>query len=102
VVDGAVVITVSDLGTVKSTDLAEIPSKGRGTGGVRVTKFKDEHRLDFAWIGNPERIVAIVGQPDAPTKPDNTPDPVAIRPTRRDGPATTSARRILAIGTLRW
>ncbi len=101
-IDGAVIITVSDLGTVKSTDAAEVPTKGRGTSGVRLTKFKDEHRLDFAWIGNPERIVAIVGQEDAPTRPDNTPDPVAIRPTRRDGPATTSARRILAIGTLRW
>lgn len=101
-VPGAVVITVTDLGTVKSTDVAEIPTKGRGTGGVRLTKFKDEQRVDFAWIGHPERIVAIVGQVDAPTKQDNTPDPVAIRPTRRDGISTPANRRILAIGTLRW
>jgi len=97
-----VIITVSDLGTVKSTDTAEIPSKGRGAGGVRITKFKDESRLDFAWIGNPVRIGALVGQPDAPTKHDNTPEPVAIRPTRRDGPSSSTPRRILAIGSLRW
>ncbi len=70
---------------------------------MRLTKFKDEHRLDFAWVGNPERIVAIVGQDDAPTKPDNTPDPVAIE-SHPHGmrPASTTARRILAIGTGRW
>lgn len=97
-----VIITVTDLGTVKSTDVAEVPSKGRGAGGVRITKFKDESRIDFAWIGNPERIVALVGQVDAPTKQDNTPEPVAIRPTRRDGPSSSAPRRILAIGSLRW
>ncbi len=102
VTHGTVIITVTDLGTVKSTDTAEVPTKGRGAGGVRITKFKDEHRLDFAWIGNPERIVALVGQPDAPTKHDNTPEPVAIRPTRRDGPSSSAPRRILAIGSLRW
>lgn len=101
-VEGSVIITVTDLGTVKSTDSAEIPSKGRGTTGVRITKFKDENRLDFAWVGNPERIVALVGQSDAPTKHDNTPEPVAIRPTRRDGPSSAAQRRILAIGSLRW
>ena len=99
---GSVVLTVTDLGTVKSTVTAEVPSKGRGGGGVRVTKFKDERRLDYAWIGLPERIVAIVGQADAPTKPDNVPDPVAIRPTRRDGVSTSTSRRILAVGSLRW
>lgn len=102
VTNGTVIITVTDLGTVKSTHSAEVPVKGRGTGGVRITKFKEEGRLDFAWIGNPERIVALVGQPDAPTKHDNTPEPVAIRPTRRDGPSSPAQRRILAIGSLRW
>ncbi len=100
--EGAVVITVTDAGTVKSTTAEEVPSKGRGTGGVRLTKFSDERRLDYAWVGLPERIVAVVGQPDAPTKPDNTPDPVAIRPTRRDGASKATTRRILSIGSLRW
>ncbi len=102
VAEGSVVITVTDIGTVKSTTADEIPVKGRGAGGVRLTKFKDEQRIDYGWIGLPERIVAIVGQTDAPTKPDNIPDPVAVRPTRRDGNSSSSTRRILSIGTLRW
>ena len=100
--EGSVVITVTDLGTVKSTTADEIPTKGRGGGGVRLTKFKDEHRLDYAWIGLADRIVAVVGQTDAPTRPDAVPDPVAIRPTRRDGASSPAARRILSIGSLRW
>lgn len=100
--EGAVIISVTDTGTAKSTSVEEIPTKGRGTGGVRLTKFKDEQRLDYAWVGLPERIVAIVGQADAPTKPDNTPESIGMRPTRRDGFSTTTPRRILQIGTLRW
>jgi len=100
--EGGVILTVTDLGTVKSTVVEEVPVKGRGTGGVRLTKFKDETRLDYAWVGLPERIVAIVGQPGAPTKPDNTPEPVAIKPSRRDGPSVSTARRILSVGSLRW
>jgi DNA gyrase subunit A len=101
-IDGAVVVSVTDLGTAKATAIAELPSKGRGGGGVRVTKFKDEQRLDLAWIGIPDRIVAIVGQSDAPTKPANAPESVAIRPTRRDGASSPTPHRILAVGTLRW
>ncbi len=98
----AVVLSITDLGTAKSTSVEEIPVKGRGTGGVRLTRFKDEQRLDYAWIGVPDRIVAIVGQPDAPTKPDNTPESIGVRPTRRDGASAPTPRRILNIGTLRW
>ncbi len=100
--DDAVIISVTDTGTAKSTSVEEIPTKGRGTGGVRLTKFKDEQRLDYAWIGVPDRIVAIVGQEDAPTKPDNTPESIGMRPTRRDGFSSPTPRRILHIGSLRW
>ncbi|MEZ5375463.1 MAG: DNA topoisomerase (ATP-hydrolyzing) [Acidimicrobiales bacterium] len=100
--DDTVIISITDTGTAKSTSVEEIPVKGRGTGGVRLTKFKDEQRLDYAWIGVPDRIVAIVGQTDAPTKPDNSPESFAMRPTRRDGFSTTTPRRILHIGSLRW
>ncbi len=97
-----VIIAVSDRGTAKSTSVAEIPAKGRGTGGVRLAKFKDETRFDYAWIGVPERIVGIVGQADAPTKPENSPESIAMRPTRRDGACSPTPHRILRIGTLRW
>ena len=97
----AVILSVSDTGSTKSTSVEEIPSKGRNGGGVRLTKFTDEKRLDYAWIGNPERIVAVVGT-DGTTKPAPTPESIALKPTRRDGPARTLAHRILQIGTLRW
>ena len=100
--ESAVIISVTDTGTAKSTSVDEIPTKGRGTGGVRLTKFKDEQRLDYAWIGVADRIVGIVGQNDAPTKPDNTPESIGMRPTRRDGFSSTTPRRILHIGSLRW
>ncbi len=98
----SVVFTVTDRGTAKSTSVAEIPSKGRGTGGVRITKFRDESRIEYAWVGVPDRIVAVVGQVDAPTKPDNAPESIALKPTRRDGVSSSIPRRILRIGTLRW
>ena len=97
-----VAITVTDRGTAKVTATEEIPSKGRGTGGVRLTRFKDEQRIDFAWVGPLERTMAIVGQADAATKPDNTPQALTMRPTRRDGVSSTTERRILAVGSLRW
>ncbi len=96
------VVTVTDRGTAKATSVAEIPSKGRGAGGVRLTKFKDETRIDYAWVGPSDRTMCMVGQPDAPTKPDNTPQPLKLRPTRRDGTSTKTAQRILAVGSLRW
>ncbi len=100
--DDTLIVTITDRGTVKGTSAAEIPTKGRGTSGVRITKFRDEHRIDYAWVGSGDRIMCIVGQPDAPTRPDNTPEPLKVRPTRRDGASSSTSKRILAIGSLRW
>jgi len=100
--DDALVVSVTDAGTAKATSAAEIPSKGRGTGGVRITKFKDEQRIEYGWIGTGDRTMCIVGQADTPTKPDNTPEPLKVRPTRRDGASSSTAKRILAVGSLRW
>ncbi len=99
--DDAVILSVADTGSAKSTSVDEIPVKGRNGGGVRLTKFSGEKRLEYAWIGNPERIVATVGT-DGSTKPAPTPESIALRPTRRDGPLRSLPHRILQIGTLRW
>ena len=98
----AIIVTVADNGNAKATAADEVPSKGRGTGGIRLTKFKDERRLDYAWIGVNDRMMCIVGQADSPTKPDNTPQSLALRPTRRDGPSKSTKNRILNVGSLRW
>ena len=98
----AVIVTSTDRGRAKVTSVDELPIKGRGTGGVRLTKFKDESRLDYAWVGIPDRAMCIVGQDGSSTKPDNTPQPLSIRPTRRDGSSASTTMRILAVGPLRW
>jgi DNA gyrase subunit A len=98
----AVVVTVTDRGTAKATSTEEIPSKGRGTGGVRITKFKDESRIDYAWVGPLERTMCVVSQADSATKPDNAPLALKLRATRRDGVSSRTERRILGIGSLRW
>ncbi|MFV0260657.1 MAG: DNA topoisomerase (ATP-hydrolyzing) subunit A [Acidimicrobiales bacterium] len=100
--DAATVLTVTDQGTAKLTATSEIPAKGRGTGGVRLTRFGAEQRLDYAWVGAPERVMCVVGQADAPTRPDTTPAPLTLRPSRRDGASTATDRRILAVGAMRW
>ncbi|MEM8924896.1 MAG: DNA topoisomerase (ATP-hydrolyzing) [Actinomycetota bacterium] len=98
----AVIVTVTDRGTAKMTSVDELPAKGRGGAGIRLTKFSDERRIDYAWVGVRDRAMCVVGQPSAPTKPDNTPLPLQLRPTRRDGKSTSTPARILAIGPQRW
>jgi len=100
--DGVVVVTITDRGTAKVTDVDEIAVKGRGGVGVRLTKFKDERRIDYAWIGTAERAMCVVAQEGSSTKPDNTPQPLSLRPTRRDGASSPTAARILSVGPLRW
>jgi len=100
--DSDLVVAISDLGTTKATSVAEIPIKGRGTAGVRLARFKDEGRIDFAWVGDATRAMCVVAQPDSATKADNTPAPLTLRPTRRDGPFSASPTRILGVGPLRW
>jgi len=100
--DNGVIVAVSDLGTAKTTLVAEIPTKGRGTGGVRLARFKDESRIDFAWVGEASRAMCVVAQADSATKLDNTPVPLTLRPTRRDGPFSPVSARILGVGPLRW
>ena len=98
----SIVLTVTDAQTAKVTDAAELPAKGRGTGGVRGTKFKDEKRIDWAYVGPEAHLVLIVGQPDNPPKPDNSPEPLSIPHTARDLISRPTSRRLLDIGQSRW
>lgn len=95
----AVVVTVAgsgdalpgtEAGTVKVTPLAEYPTKGRGTAGVRCQKFRSgEGRLIAAWAGvGPARAASGSGVPVS--LPDLDP--------RRDGTGTPGAAPIDAIG----
>jgi DNA gyrase subunit A len=100
--EDTVILTHTDRQTAKVTDAAEIPLKGRGTGGVRVTKFKDERRLDFAYVGPERGVSLIVGTEDAPSKPDPSPESLTIAHTARDLMSRPVPRRILGVGFGRW
>ncbi len=100
--DDTIILTMTDQQTAKVTDAAEIATKGRGTGGMRVTKFRSEKRVDFAYVGPQAGVSLIVGTPDAPTKPDNSPEPLTIAHTGRDLVSRSIPRRILAVGFGRW
>ena len=97
-----IVLTVSDAQTAKVTDAAEIPLKGRATGGLRLTKFRTESQIDWAYVGPEDGVLIVVGQADNPTRPDPKAEPLTIPPTARDLASKATKRRFLAVGTGRW
>jgi len=77
-------------GSAKWTPLAEFPTKGRATGGVRAHRFlKGEDVLLLAWAGpTPPRASSGAGQPvDLPAEPG-----------RRDGSGTALATPVAGLG----
>jgi len=99
---GAVVLTVSDSQTAKVTDAAELPTKGRNTSGLRITKFRNEKRLEWAYVGTDAGVLVVVGTEDAPSKPDPTPETLTLHATGRDLASKATKRRWLGVGTGRW
>jgi DNA gyrase subunit A len=100
--DDTIVLTVTDGQTAKVTDIAEIPTKGRATGGVRITKFRSEKRVEWAYVGPEQDLLVVVGTEDAPSKPDPAPEPLTIPHTGRDLVSRATRRRYLATGFPRW
>ncbi len=100
--EGSIILTVSDAQTAKVTDASEIPTKGRNTAGLRITKFRKEKRLEWAYVGSPEESMIVVGQRDAPSKPDASPEPVTMERTGRDLASKKTRRRMLGVGFARW
>ncbi|QIK61996.1 DNA topoisomerase IV subunit A [Leucobacter viscericola] len=55
VADSSITLPGTDVATAKVTDWAEIPAKGRATGGVRAQRFlKWEDQIACAWVGTGE------------------------------------------------
>jgi len=79
----------TDSGSVKVTDFAEYPGKGRGTGGVRCHRFlRGEDTLLLGWAGpGPARAAAASGAPIDLPEPDG----------RRDGSGVPAAQPIAAV-----
>ncbi len=99
---GAIVLTVSDAQTAKVTDVEELPTKGRNTGGLRITKFRSEQRLEWAYVGPDSGVLVVVGSEDAPSRPDPSPEPLTLHATGRDLASKATRRRWLGVGTGRW
>lgn len=99
---GSIVLTVSDVQTAKVTDVAEIPTKGRNTAGLRITRFRNEKRIAWAYVGSPDDLLVVVGRQDSPTKPDASPEPVTMQHTGRDLVSKKTRRRMLGVGFGRW
>jgi DNA gyrase subunit A len=77
-------------GTIKVSDYAEYPAKGRATGGVRAQRFlKGEDVLLLAWVGPvPVKAASSTGRPvDLPTELG-----------RRDGSGVRLTHAVAAIG----
>ena len=100
---GAVVLLVSDDGAVKVTDLAEVPTKGRATGGVRTVRWKNfETTASFAWVGRNQQMAAVVFEDGDSRKVDPTPFPLNIEASRRDGTTTDLDVQVSVVGEYRF
>ncbi|UOQ61847.1 DNA topoisomerase IV subunit A [Leucobacter rhizosphaerae] len=77
VADSSITLPGTDVATAKVTDWAEIPAKGRATGGVRAQRFlKWEDQIACAWVG--------VGEPRA-LAADGTARKLPTELGKRDG-----------------
>jgi len=63
--NSSLAIPGTDAGSVKISDLAEFPGKGRATGGVRAQRFvRGEDQLYFGWVGvEPLKALTVDGKP---------------------------------------
>ncbi len=52
--------------------------------------------------GTRKGLLLVVGSPDAPSRPDPSPEPLTIAHTGRDLVSKPTARRLLGIGFGRW
>jgi phosphoglycolate phosphatase-like HAD superfamily hydrolase len=95
-------ITVTTGGAAKATPLTEFEGRGRGGVGIRATKLTDGSTLVLAQIGTAADLLAVMASDDDPKKPDPSPVPLLLEPTKRDLMSTTTERQILALGPARW
>ncbi len=100
--EDSVILSVTDSQTAKVTDTAEVPLRGRNTSGVRLTRFRSEKALEWAWIGPEAGAAVVVGQSDAPNRADPSPEPLTIEHTGRDLISKKTPKRFLGVGFGRW
>ena len=99
--DGAVVSVTSNA-EAKATPYDELPTKGRGGGGVRLTKLRAGETLRSAYVGSIEELWVLMSTDEDVSKLDPTPVPLIIEPTKRDLVSSGTERQILTIAPVRW
>ena len=96
------VITITSGACAKATPAGELDSRGRGGIGVRITKLTGGATLTLARVGQPMGMLAVMASDGDPRKPDPSPVPLMLEPSRRDLVSTATERQILALGPARW
>ncbi len=100
---GSLVAAVTDEGTLKVTDMSEVPAQGRGTAGSPTVRFGGfETCVAYAWVGVNRQIAAIVADDGDPKRPDPTPVRPELAPTKRNLRARRRGPRIVALGQDRF
>ena len=99
--DGAVVSVTSNA-EAKATPYDELPVKGRGGSGVRLTKLRDGEHLSTAFIGSTEDLWVLMSTDEDASKLDPTPVPFNMEPTKRDLVSSGTDRQVLNIAPVRW
>ena len=100
---GSLVAAVTDEGTLKVTDMSEVPAQGRGTAGSPTVRFGGfETCVAYAWVGVDRQIAAIVAGDGDPKRPDPTPMRPELAPTKRNLRARRAGPRIVALGQDRF
>ena len=100
---GSLVAAVTDEGTLKVTDMSEVPTRGRGTAGSPTVHFGGfETCVAYAWVGVNRQIAAIVAADGDPKRPDPTPVRPELAPTKRNLRARRAGPRIVALGQDRF
>ena len=99
--DGAVV-SVTTNAEAKATPYDELPAKGRGGGGVRLTKLRAGERLRTAIVGSTEDLWVLMSTDEDASKLDPIPIAFGIEPTKRDLVSSSTERQILTIAPVRW
>lgn len=97
-----IVVSVSPVSEAKATPFDELPAKGRGTGGVRLHKLRDDKPLVSAYIGSAENLWVLMSTDEDHTKLDPTPVAFPLEPSKRDLAASSTDRQILGLGPVRW
>ena len=97
-----VIVSVATGAEAKATPFDELPAKGRGTGGVRLHKLRDDKPLAAVYIGSAENLWVLMSTDDDHAKLDPTPVAFPLEPTKRDLSPSSTDRQILGLGPVRW